>query len=72
MTKCVKVLQSQSKSRSMDQSQARIEPFRPTSEPVIGPCFLLLLLLVTLTHFVITSTRIDEATTRVCKIIHPP
>jgi len=34
----------------MDQSQARIKPFRPKSEPVIGPCFLLLLLLVTLSR----------------------
>ena len=41
MTKCVKVLQSKSKAKSMDQSQARIKPFRPKSEPVIGPCFLL-------------------------------
>jgi len=48
MTTCVKVLQSKSKAKSMDQSQARIKPFRPKSEPVIGPCFLLWLCSVTL------------------------
>jgi len=48
MTKCVKVLQSKSQANSMDQSQARIKPFGPKYEPVIGPCFLLLLCSVTL------------------------
>jgi len=38
----------------MNQSQARIKPFRTKFESVIGSCFLLLLLLCnTLTHFVI-------------------
>jgi len=54
MTKCVKVLRAKAKAKSMDQSQARIKPFRLGSEPVIGPCCLLLLLLCnTLTHCVI-------------------
>jgi hypothetical protein len=48
MTKCVKVLQSNAEAKSIDQSQARMKPFRPKSEPMIGPCFLLLLCSLTL------------------------
>ena len=48
MTKCVKVLRAKAKAKSMDQSQARIRRLIGAAEPVSGPCFLLLLLLVTL------------------------
>jgi hypothetical protein len=48
MTKCVKVLRAKAKAESMDQSQARTGSKRFFSEPVIGPCILLLLSLVTL------------------------
>jgi hypothetical protein len=48
MTKCVGVLRATAKAESMDQSQARIKTVRSPCEPVIGPCFLLLRLLVTL------------------------
>ena len=55
MTKCVKVLRTKAKAKSMDQSQARTGSKLFKSEPVIGPCFLLLLLFFrnTSTHFVI-------------------
>jgi len=48
MTKCVQVLRAEVKAKGMDQSQARIRADRVLSKPVIGPCFLLLLLLATL------------------------
>jgi len=48
MTKCVKVLRAKAKAKSMDQSQARIRRLIRAAKPMIGPCFLLLLLLVTL------------------------
>ena len=48
MTKCVKVLRAKAKAESMDQSRARTGSERLSSEPVIGPCFLLLILLVKL------------------------
>jgi hypothetical protein len=46
VTKCVKALRA--KAKRMDQSQARIKTVPSRSEPVIGRCFLLLLLLVKL------------------------
>jgi len=49
MTKCIKVLRAKAKAESMDQSQARTCSERFLSEPVIGPCFLLLLLLLLVT-----------------------
>ena len=46
MTKCVKLLRAKAKAESMAQSQARTGSKRFLSEPEIGPCFLLLRLLI--------------------------
>jgi len=48
MTKGDKVLRAKAKAKSIDQSQARIKTVPNLCEPVIGPCFMLLLLFVTL------------------------
>jgi len=61
MTKCVKVLGSKSKAKSMDQSRARIKPFQTVPTRIRACDWSMLFAFAfarnTLTHFVISNPR---------------